>query len=76
MSACTLYKNRLGCFNCRVVTLVAWYTGYLLYETTGHMEKQETEMKWKLEMETGNGNGNKKHTNHYSVAQSLLLYST
>ena len=24
--------------------------------STGHMEKQETEMKWKLEMETGNGN--------------------
>ena len=22
----------------------------------GHMEKQETEMKWKLETETGNGN--------------------
>ena len=24
----------------------------------GHMEKQETEMKWKLVMDTGNGNGN------------------
>ena len=39
----------------------------------GHMEKQETEMKWKLEMETGNGNwkrkletnGNKRRTNHW-----------
>ena len=26
----------------------------------GHMEKQETEMKWKLEMETGNGNWKRK----------------
>ena len=27
---------------------------------SGHMEKQEMEMKWKLEMETGNGNWKRK----------------
>ena len=36
---------------------------------TGHMEKQEMEMKWKLEMEIGNGNWKRKweekHTNHW-----------
>ena len=40
---------------------------------SGHMEKQETEMKRKLETETGNGNwkwkpetnGNKRRTNHW-----------
>ena len=39
--------------------------------TDGHMEKQETEMKWKLEMETGNGNGSKKKT-HQSLVQCFL----
>ena len=32
----------------------------MLYCNVGHMEKQETEMKWKLEMETGNGNWKRK----------------
>ena len=38
----------------------------------GHMEKQETEMKWKLEMETGNGNWKQKweQKTHQSLVQS------
>ena len=31
-------------------------SGVKIYAQVGHMEKQETEMKWKLEMKTGNGN--------------------
>ena len=38
----------------------------------GHMEKQETEMKWKLEMETGNGNWKQKW--EQKTYQSLVQY--
>ena len=40
----------------------------------GHMEKQETEMKWKLEMETGNGNWKPKweQKTHQSLVQCFL----
>ena len=40
----------------------------LRWQGSGHMEKQETEMKWKLEMETGNGNWKRKWKRNFFTA--------